>query len=253
MRDGYGPIIGYNQKDLIRPLKWDSDTQTLVSNNIYRDGTVGLGQFDLNEYAERFGCVLIKKSEDFQNLFIYLDRPEGSKENNWSLFVLYPENYKCSPPRHEIEAVLEDKLKDVKKWNAYAESDEAKENYRIFQKEQESKPPIDQCDGKQMLGYVQSAIDTGTGVLNISNNEAWGGGATGLALSSSTMGDYNYSVVSMREHDLYLARSGCKSLKDGPTPAMLSRLKQIDFKIQALIRSQYNQPGLITNGFGGVK
>ncbi|MDD2108955.1 hypothetical protein [Pseudomonas asiatica] len=161
VRDGYGPIVGYNLKDLIRPMKWDSDTQILVYNHVYRDGTVGLGQFDLNEYADRFGCKLIKKSEDLQTFFVYLDRPYGSRENDWSLFILYPENYKCNPPRNEIEAVLNEKIKDVKKWNAYAESDEAKENARQFQLEQEKKlnPKV------EFGGFVATRKDIITSVL----------------------------------------------------------------------------------------
>lgn len=168
VRDGYGPIVGYNQKDLIRSMKWDSDTQILVSNHVYRDGTVGLGQFDLNEYAGRFGCKLIKESEDLQTFFVYLDRPYESRKNDWSLFILYPENYKCNPTRHEIEAVLNEKIKDVKKWNAYAESDEAKENARQFQLEQENKlnPKVEfggyVATRKNLLGSIVLACYTGS-------------------------------------------------------------------------------------------
>lgn len=161
VRDGYGPIVGYNQKDLIRPMKWDSDTQILVSNHVYRDGTVGLGQFDLNEDAGRFGCKLIKKTEGLQTFFVYLDRPYGSRSNDWSLYILYPENYKCSPSLHSVEVVLNDKIKDVKKWNDYAESDEAKENARLFQLEQENKlnPKV------EFGGFVATREDILTSVL----------------------------------------------------------------------------------------
>lgn len=60
-------------------------------------------------------------------------------------------------------------------------------------------------------------------------------------------------ISDIREHDLSLARSGCKSLSNGPTKGMMSTLRQIDSKIRKLVNSQYNEKGIITNGFGDIK
>ncbi|WP_273863847.1 hypothetical protein [Pseudomonas sp. B3G-3] len=181
VRDGHGPIVRYDQKDIVRPVKWDADTQLLVSNRAYRNGTVGLGQFDLNDHAKRFDCKLIKKVEGADTLFVYLDRPRESRGNDWSLFVQYPDNYKCSPTRQAIEIVLDDAIKDVKKWEDYASSGEAKENARKFQLEQENKlnPKVEfggyVATKKDIFGSVLLACYTGSldrdGMLYVSKEE----------------------------------------------------------------------------------
>ncbi|WP_454864582.1 hypothetical protein [Pseudomonas rhizophila] len=181
VRDGSGPIIRYDQKDIVRPVKWDDDTRLLVSKRTYRNGTIGLGQFDLNDHARRFGCMPIKKIEGADTLFVYLDRPRESRGNDWSLFVQYPDNYKCSPARQTIEIVLDDAIKDVKKWEDYAGGDEAKENARQFQLEQENKlnPKVEfggyVTTKKDVFGSVLLACYTGSldrdGMLYVTKEE----------------------------------------------------------------------------------
>lgn len=181
VRDGYGPIVRYDQKDIVRPIKWDADIQLLVSNHASRSGTIGLGQFDLNDHARRFDCKLIKKVEGADTLFVYLDRPSESRGNDWSLFVQYPDNYKCSPARQTIEIILDDAVKDVKKWEDYASSDEAKRSAKQFQSEHEStlNPKVEfggyVATKKDIFGSVLLACYTGSldrdGMLYVSKEE----------------------------------------------------------------------------------
>lgn len=110
-----------------------------------------------------------------------------------------------------------------------------------------------QCDGRQMYNYVDTALSSGSGVVNAANDPLYGAGAVTLALRSSNMEIYNAMSVSIREHDLYLARMGCKSLSGGPTKGMMSSLRQVDAKIGKLINSQYSQKGVLTDGFGSVR
>lgn len=109
------------------------------------------------------------------------------------------------------------------------------------------------CDGRQMYNYVDVALKAGGGVVNVANDPAYGGGSVSLALKSQNMRLYNAMIVNIREHDLSLARSGCKSLVNGPTKGMMSTLRQVESKIQALVASQYREQGLITEGFGETK
>lgn len=104
-----------------------------------------------------------------------------------------------------------------------------------------------------MYNYVDVALKAGGGVVNVANDPAYGGGSVSLALKSQNMRLYNAMIVNIREHDLSLARSGCKSLVNGPTKGMMSTLRQVESKIQALVASQYREQGLITEGFGETK
>lgn len=110
-----------------------------------------------------------------------------------------------------------------------------------------------QCDGRQMYNYVDVAIKAGSGVVNVANDPSYGAGSVTHALRSKNMEIYNAMSVSIREHDLYLARSGCKSLNGGPTKGMMSTLRQVDAKIGGLINRQYNQKGVLTDGFGSAR
>lgn len=111
---------------------------------------------------------------------------------------------------------------------------------------------IAQCDGRQMYNYVDVAMKSGSGVVSLASDPAYGAGAVTLALRSSNMEIYNAMSVSIREHDLYLARMGCKSLVGGPTKGMMTTLRQVEVKIGRLINSQYSQKGVLTNGFGSI-
>lgn len=110
-----------------------------------------------------------------------------------------------------------------------------------------------QCDGRQMYNYVDTALMAGSGVVNVANDPAYGGGAVSLALKSKNMHTYNAMIANMREHDLSLARSGCKSLVNGPTKGMMSSLRQVESKIRALVNSQYGSKGILTDGFGDIR
>jgi hypothetical protein len=110
-----------------------------------------------------------------------------------------------------------------------------------------------QCDGRQMYNYVDVALKAGGGVLNVANDPQYGGGSVSLALKSQNMRIYNAMIVDIREHDLSLARSGCKALNNGPTKGMMSSLRQVESKIRALVSSQYNGNGILTNGFGEIR
>lgn len=110
-----------------------------------------------------------------------------------------------------------------------------------------------QCDGRQMYNYVDVALKAGGGVLNVANDPAYGGGSVSLALKSQNMQLYNAMIVDIREHDLALARGGCKSLNNGPTKGMMSSLRQVDSKIRALLNSQYSEKGILTEGFGETR
>ncbi len=110
-----------------------------------------------------------------------------------------------------------------------------------------------QCDGRQMYNYVDTALLAGSGVVNVANDPAYGGGSVSLALQSQNMKTYNAMIADIREHDLSLARSGCKTLTNGPTKGMMSSLRQVESKIRALVNSQYGQKGLMTEGFGEFK
>lgn len=110
-----------------------------------------------------------------------------------------------------------------------------------------------QCDGRQMFNYVDVALKAGGGVLNVANDPQYGGGSVSLALKSQNMRIYNAMIVDIREHDLSLARSGCKALNNGPTKGMMSSLRQVESKIRALVSSQYNGNGILTNGFGEIR
>lgn len=110
-----------------------------------------------------------------------------------------------------------------------------------------------QCDGHQMYNYVDVALRAGSGVLNVANDTSYGGGAKSLALKSKNMEIYNSMIIDIREHDLSLSRSGCKSLRDGPTKGMMSTLRQVESKIRALVSSQYSERGVITSGFGETR
>ena len=110
-----------------------------------------------------------------------------------------------------------------------------------------------ECDGRQMYNYVDVALMTGAGVVRGANDPTYGGSSVSLALNSQNMQIYNAIIVNIREHDLSLARSGCKSLINGPTKGMMSSLRQIDSKIRALVNSQYSEKGILTAGFGDVR
>lgn len=110
-----------------------------------------------------------------------------------------------------------------------------------------------QCDGRQMYNYVDTALMAGSGVVNVANDPAYGGGSVSLALKSQNMRTYNAMVSDIREHDLSLSRSGCKSLVNGPTKGMMSSLRQVESKIRALVNSQYGDQGILTDGFGEIR
>ncbi|WP_340052104.1 hypothetical protein [Pseudomonas proteolytica] len=110
-----------------------------------------------------------------------------------------------------------------------------------------------QCDGRQMYNYVDTALMAGSGVVNVANDPAYGGGSVSLALKSQNMRTYNAMVSDIREHDLRLSRSGCKSLVNGPTKGMMSSLRRVESKIRALVNSQYGDKGILTDGFGEIR
>ena len=109
------------------------------------------------------------------------------------------------------------------------------------------------CDGRQMYNYVDTALLAGSGVVNVANDPTYGGGSVSLALKSQNMQIYNAMIADIREHDLSLARSGCKSLTNGPTKGMMSSLRQVETKIRALVNSQYGEKGVLTKGFGELR
>lgn len=110
-----------------------------------------------------------------------------------------------------------------------------------------------ECDGRQMYNYVDVALRAGSGVVNVANDPAYGGGSVSLALKSQNMQTYSAMISDIREHDLSLARSGCKTLTNGPTKGMMSSLRQVESKIRSLVNSQYNEKGILTDGFGEVR
>lgn len=110
-----------------------------------------------------------------------------------------------------------------------------------------------ECDGRQMYNYVDVALQAGGGVVNVANDPAYGGGSVSLALNSQNMQIYSAMIADIREHDLSLARSGCKSLVNGPTKGMMSSLRQVESKIRSLVNSQYSEKGILTDGFGEVR
>ncbi|PPS62629.1 hypothetical protein [Pseudomonas sp. BRM28] len=110
-----------------------------------------------------------------------------------------------------------------------------------------------ECDGRQMYNYVDVALRAGGGVVNVANDPAYGGGSVSIALKSQNMRTYNAMIADIREHDLSLSRSGCKSLTNGPTKGMMSTLRQVDAKIKALVNSQYSEKGILTEGFGETR
>lgn len=110
-----------------------------------------------------------------------------------------------------------------------------------------------ECDGRQMYNYVDVALKAGGGVVNVAHDPAYGGGSVSLALKSQNMQIYSQMISDIREHDLSLARSGCKSLVSGPTKGMMSSLRQVESKIQALVSSQYREKGILTDGFGDIR
>nr|DAF69932.1 MAG TPA: hypothetical protein [Caudoviricetes sp.]DAF75190.1 MAG TPA: hypothetical protein [Caudoviricetes sp.] len=110
-----------------------------------------------------------------------------------------------------------------------------------------------QCDGRQMYNYVDTALMAGSGVVNVAKDPAYGGGAVSLALKSQNMQTYNAMIADIREHDLSLARSGCKSLVNGPTKGMVTSLRQVEAKIRALVNRQYGDKGILTDGFGDIR
>lgn len=110
-----------------------------------------------------------------------------------------------------------------------------------------------ECDGRQMYSYVDVALKAGGGVVNVANDPTYSGGSVSLALKSQNMQIYNQMISDIREHDLALARSGCKTLVNGPTKGMMSTLRQVESKIQALVNSQYQEKGILTDGFGGIR
>ncbi|MFA7943097.1 hypothetical protein ACEK06_11610 [Pseudomonas brenneri] len=248
-------IPGYSQRNLLRNIDSKGDADVLLwrnkldSKELPPGMTVDLDFLALDSPKLRdngnpYGCIKVGRPLDSleNNVFIYVDKISRSPESGYGVFADYPSNFICKPDSREIDRLLANRI-----------ASERQSRIELLESERLSKLAPGQCDGKQMYGYVSTALDAGNGVLNVANNEAYGGGAVGLALTSSTMGIYNSAVVNMREHDLSLARSGCKSLSGGPTQAMLKSFKEIDFKIRRLVGSQYNQPGVITNGFGGVK
>jgi hypothetical protein len=110
-----------------------------------------------------------------------------------------------------------------------------------------------ECDGRQMYNYVDVALRSGGGVINVASDPSYGGSSVSLALKSQNMRIYSNMITDIREHDLSLARSGCKSLAGGPTMGMMSTLRQIDSKIKALVSSQYSEKGILTEGFGETR
>lgn len=110
-----------------------------------------------------------------------------------------------------------------------------------------------QCDGRQMYNYVDTALMAGSGVVNVANDPTYGGSSVSLALKSQNMQIYNSMIADIREHDLSLARSGCKSLANGPTKGMMSSLRQVEAKIRTLVNSQYGEKGVLTEGFGELR
>lgn len=110
-----------------------------------------------------------------------------------------------------------------------------------------------QCDGRQMYDYVDVALLSGGGVVNVANDPEYGSGSASIALKSQNMRLYSRAVANIREHDLNLARRGCTTLVDGPTQGMMSSLRQLDAKIRALLDSQYDDRGILTDGFGEVR
>ena len=248
-------IPGYSQRNLLRNIDSKSDADALLWRNKWDSKTLPPGMTvdldflaldspKLKDNGNPYGCVKAGRQLDSleNNIFIYVDKISRSTGSSYGVFADYPSNFICKPDPREIDRLLANRIASAKQ-----------DRVELLESERLSNLAPGQCDGKQMYGYVSTALDAGNGVLNVASNEAYGGGAVGLALTSSTMGIYNSAVVNMREHDLSLARAGCKSLSGGPTQAMLKSFKEIDFKIRRLVDSQYNQTGLITNGFGGVK
>lgn len=248
-------IPGYAQRNLLRNIDSKSDVDALLWRNKWDSKILPPGMtVDLDFLAldsqklkgseNPYGCVKVGRQLDSldDNVFIYVDKISRSPGSGYGVFADYPSSFICKPDPLDIDRLLANRIATAKQGRA-----------ELLESERLSTLAPGQCDGKQMYEYVSTALDAGNGVLNIASNEAYGGGAVGLALTSSTMGIYNSAVVNMREHDLSLARAGCKSLSGGPTQEMLKSFKEVDFKIRRLVDSQYNQPGLITNGFGGVK
>ncbi|MFM5003110.1 hypothetical protein ACEUCH_02565 [Aeromonas hydrophila] len=179
------------------------------------------------ETMDRFAtCNVQSKPSDnqFLNLSVRLDQTKGV------MVARYPLEYKC---RFNKNALL-------KAFDEYV---------ALYG----NTPKQDVCDGKQMYGYVKTAIEMGYAVLKIASDPTWGARAPRLAVTSDPMGYYESIRSDMREHDLFLVRSGCSSLTGGPTNEMIRELKVVEQKLNLLVSKDYTQTGIVTGSFGQLK
>ncbi|HEI6841487.1 TPA: hypothetical protein ACTM63_004157 [Yersinia enterocolitica] len=171
-------------------------------------------------------CNSIKEinKNEYKDIIIYLNNNTGM------VTARYPLEYRCSFDKNKIRESIH------------------KSSELYFNQLQ-----INQCDGRQITGYVDASITYGSGVLNIANNPSWGARAVSMALNSDLMTNYLLNIYDMRKHDLYLSRSGCKSLKNGPTQQEINRLKKVTSDIEKLSTKQATSEGLITGPNGVLK
>lgn len=249
VRDGYnGPVIGYDNKEFIMSVN-NSEEIEYLNDQWLRFGGPRLLQEEITENFNIANCDRVGEidPEEIYNFFAYLEK---GKENKWDMFIQYPDTYECTISKESANLLLTKAVQNASNEIAYINSDEAKESARKY-KEYESK--IGVCDGKQMYGYVSSSIEMGRAVLRVANDKRWGARATNLALTSDPMHYYLSLRSDIRTHDLYLVRSGCTSLSDGPTESMLSELKDIERKISKLATRDYTDSGLVTGAYGELK
>lgn len=157
-------------------------------------------------------------------VMVWIDRDAGA------LKASYPPNYHCSFNKNMAKREVSDYL-----IISYLDRDNK------------------QCDGRQLNEYVNNAILLGTGVINISKNDALGAGAISRAINSTDFNWYQSTLSDMRKHDLFLKRSGCNSLMFGPSTSDVTKLKRISSQIDGLLNQEMNTSGFITESDGLIR
>lgn len=157
-------------------------------------------------------------------VMVWIDRDTGS------LKASYPPNYHCSFNQNNAKREISDYL-------------------IIYYLDRDKK----QCDGRQLTEYVNNAILLGSGVINISKNDALGAGAISRAINSTDFNWYQSTLSDMRKHDLFLKRSGCNSLMFGPSTSDITKLKRISSQIDGLLNQEMNTSGFITESDGLIR
>lgn len=111
---------------------------------------------------------------------------------------------------------------------------------------------LNKCNGSELAAYARTAINNGRWILyegfpHYGVNQSLEINRKNYGLSF--YGALNYFV----ETDRYLARQGCKQLKNGPSKYELKMLKEYSNKIESAVMKENAKGGVVTGPYGTLR